>query len=216
MQAQREQRLFSVSAACMFCFLLRIVDFWREIEGGNYVNERLMRIIVKVKKYTEDHEWIEMSEDGKTCTFTSKSPSIHIFQHSRFAIANRQPRLSSTPFHSFLRKQRPPLTPLPGTLGISVYAAKALGDVVYVELPELDMEVSEGDAIGAVESVKSASDILTPISGTVAEVNTDLEATPANINKDPEGASWIAKITVSEEPKGKTMSAEEYKTFTED
>jgi glycine cleavage system H protein len=106
--------------------------------------------------------------------------------------------------------------PPKGTLGISIYAAKALGDVVYVELPELDMEVSEGDAIGAVESVKSASDILTPISGTVAEVNNDLEATPANINKDPEGESWIARITVSEEPKGKMMSAEEYKAFTDE
>lgn len=78
------------------------------------------------------------------------------------------------------------------------------------------MEVSEGDAIGAVESVKSASDILTPISGTVAEVNSSLEETPANINKDPEGESWIARISVSEEPKGKMMSAEEYKAFTEE
>lgn len=78
------------------------------------------------------------------------------------------------------------------------------------------MDVSEGDAIGAVESVKSASDILTPISGTVAEVNADLEATPANINKDPEGASWIARIRVSEEPKGRMMSGEEYRAFTEE
>jgi glycine cleavage system H protein len=103
-----------------------------------------------------------------------------------------------------------------GTLGISEYAAKALGDVVYIELPQVDMEVSQGDAIGAVESVKSASDILTPIAGTVAEVNTVLEKTPANINKDPEGESWIAKIAVSGEPEGKMMSKEEYAAFTED
>jgi glycine cleavage system H protein len=87
---------------------------------------------------------------------------------------------------------------------------------VYIELPQLDMEVSEGDAIGAVESVKSASDILTPISGTVAEVNSALEDKPAQINSDPEGDSWIAKITVAEEPKGKMMSKEEYTAFTED
>ncbi|KAF2031205.1 hypothetical protein EK21DRAFT_63834 [Setomelanomma holmii] len=138
-QTQQRQRLFSVSA------------------------------VLKEKKYTEDHEWIEMSADGKTCT-----------------------------------------------LGISEYAAKALGDVVYIELPQLEMDVSEGDAIGAVESVKSASDILTPISGTVAEVNSELETKPANINKDPEGDAWIAKITVSGEPEGKMMSKEEYTAFTED
>jgi glycine cleavage system H protein len=104
----------------------------------------------------------------------------------------------------------------PGTLGISEYAAKALGDVVYIELPETDLEVGEGDAIGAVESVKSASDILTPISGTVAEVNSELESKPGNINKDPEGDAWIAKITVSGEPAGKLMSKSEYTAFTEE
>jgi glycine cleavage system H protein len=78
------------------------------------------------------------------------------------------------------------------------------------------MEVSEGDAIGAVESVKSASDILTPVSGTVQEVNSELENKPANINKDPEGDAWIAKIAVSEQPSGKMMSKEEYTAFTED
>jgi len=103
-----------------------------------------------------------------------------------------------------------------GTLGISEYAAKALGDVVYIELPQVEMEVSEGDAIGAVESVKSASDILTPISGTVAEVNSALETKPGDVNKDPEGDAWIAKITVSGEPSMKTMSKEEYAAFTEE
>lgn len=102
------------------------------------------------------------------------------------------------------------------TLGISEYAAKALGDVVYIELPQIDLEVGEGDAIGAVESVKSASDILTPVSGTIAEVNSALENKPGDINKDPEGEAWIAKITVSEEPAGKMMSEAEYKEFTEE
>lgn len=113
-------------------------------------------------------------------------------------------------------KGRTVLTFTVGTLGISEYAAKALGDVVYIELPQTDLEVGEGDAIGAVESVKSASDILTPISGTVAEVNSVLEQKPGNINKDPEGDAWIAKITVSEQPTGKLMSKAEYTEFTED
>jgi glycine cleavage system H protein len=78
------------------------------------------------------------------------------------------------------------------------------------------MEVSEGDAIGAVESVKSASDILTPVSGIVAEVNSELQDKPGQINKDPEGDAWIARITVQGEPTGKMMSKEEYAAFTED
>jgi glycine cleavage system H protein len=88
--------------------------------------------------------------------------------------------------------------------------------VVYIELPQVEMDVSEGDAIGAVESVKSASDILTPVSGTVAEVNSALEQKPGDVNKDPEGEAWIAKINVSGEPSGKTMTKEEYAQFTEE
>src|SRR4051812_5054634 len=103
----------------------------------------------------------------------------------------------------------------PGTLGISEYAAKALGDVVYVELPEVDAEVNAGDAIGAVESVKSASDILSPVGGTVAEVNEALTEKPGQLNKDPEGESWIAKIKVTGEPEG-LMSKAEYTSFTDD
>lgn len=102
-----------------------------------------------------------------------------------------------------------------GTLGISEYAAQQLGDVVFVELPQIDLEVSAGDAIGAVESVKSASDILTPVAGTVAEVNNSLESKPGELNADPEGQSWIAKLKVDGEPEGKLMTAEEYKAFTD-
>lgn len=105
---------------------------------------------------------------------------------------------------------------MPDTLGISSYASKALGDVVYIELPQVDLEVGAGDAIGAVESVKSASDILTPIEGKVVDVNSALEETPGTVNKDPEGDGWIAKIKVSSEPEGKLMSKEEYTAFTEE
>lgn len=87
---------------------------------------------------------------------------------------------------------------MPGTIGISTYAAKALGDVVFVELPSVDLTVSAGDSIGAVESVKSASDIMTPISGKIIEANSVLEETPGLINKSPESEGWLAKIEVSD------------------
>lgn len=104
-----------------------------------------------------------------------------------------------------------------GTIGISTYAAKALGDVVFVELPTLDLEVSANDSIGAVESVKSASDIMTPVSGKIIEANNVLEETPGTINKSPEGDGWLAKIEVKDatEVDG-LMDAEGYRKFTED
>lgn len=110
-------------------------------------------------------------------------------------------------------------TLLPATLGISKYAANALGDVVFVELPELDSEVNSEDAISAVESVKSASDILTPVSGKVVEANSALESTPKLLNEDPEGEGWIAKIEITGEVEADTaklMNAEAYQKFTED
>jgi glycine cleavage system H protein len=70
--------------------------------------------------------------------------------------------------------------------------------VVYVELPTTDLEVTKGDTIGAVESVKSASDIMTPISGKITETNGLLEEKPGTINKGPEGEGWLAKIEVAD------------------
>lgn len=104
------------------------------------------------------------------------------------------------------------------TLGVSNYAANALGDVVFVELPVEDTEFAAHDAIGAVESVKSASDILTPLAGKVIEVNRALEEKPATINKSPEGDGWIAKLELAEgaDPNEDLMSTEEYKKFTEE
>jgi glycine cleavage system H protein len=81
-------------------------------------------------------------------------------------------------------------------IGITEYAAKSLGDVIYVELPTADSEVSAGDPVGAVESVKSASDVLAPISVRVIEGNTALEDKAKLINESPEDAGWIAKVKV--------------------
>jgi glycine cleavage system H protein len=83
-------------------------------------------------------------------------------------------------------------------VGITEYAAKALGDVVFVELPAIDAEVSAGEVIGAVESVKSASDIMSPVTGTVLAANTVLDDKPKTINDSPERDGWIAKIKVSD------------------
>lgn len=81
-------------------------------------------------------------------------------------------------------------------VGITDYAQHALGDIVYVELPDLSSEFNMGDTLGTVESVKAASDIYSPVSGTVAEVNEELENDPAMVNNDPYSA-WIAKIELT-------------------
>jgi glycine cleavage system H protein len=108
-----------------------------------------------------------------------------------------------------------------GVVGISEYAAKALGDVVFVELPEKDKKVSVGDAIGAVESVKSAADINAPISCKVTATNALLEEKPGTINQVPEddshGGGWIAKVAVDEQGAKdfeKLMDEKTYKEFT--
>ncbi|KUJ21725.1 glycine cleavage system H protein [Mollisia scopiformis] len=128
------------------------------------------------KRFTKEHEWIELSEDGKT-----------------------------------------------GVIGISSYAAHSLGDVVYVELPTIPMDVAAGDSIGAVESVKSASDINSPITCTITEVNDLLEEKPSTINKGPEDSSsaggWFAKVEVSEvgvKDMEALMDAKAYKEYTEE
>jgi glycine cleavage system H protein len=108
-------------------------------------------------------------------------------------------------------------------IGISDYAAHALGDVVYVELPTTPMEVAAGDSIGAVESVKSASDINAPISCTIVAVNELLEEKPGIINGGPEdvgaGGGWVAKVEVGEEGVKDLeglMEESDYKAFTEE
>lgn len=80
------------------------------------------------------------------------------------------------------------------TVGISDHAQNALGDVVYVELPELDSIVEAGEEAGVVESVKAASDIYAPISGTVIAVNSVLEDAPETVNQDPYGDGWFFRI----------------------
>ena len=83
-------------------------------------------------------------------------------------------------------------------IGITDYAQDALGDVVYVQIPEVGASVAAGAGISEVESTKSVSDIYAPVAGTIVEVNTDLEAGPERINADPYGDGWICSIEVSD------------------
>jgi glycine cleavage system H protein len=100
------------------------------------------------------------------------------------------------------------------TVGITDYAQEALGDITYVELPAIDAEVEQFEHFASVESVKAASDIFSPISGKIIEVNNELESNPGLINKDCFEKGWIAKVDVSEiEEKSNLMTATEYRSF---
>lgn len=117
------------------------------------------------KKYTEDHEWVDV--DGDT-----------------------------------------------GTIGISVYAAKALGDVVFVELPEIGRDMAKGDEAAVVESVKAASDVYTPVAGDVTAVNEALEDAPETVNASPEGDGWFLKIKIKDAAElDSLMDAAAYKAY---
>jgi glycine cleavage system H protein len=82
-------------------------------------------------------------------------------------------------------------------VGITDYAQDALGDVVFVQLPDVGMTVEAGDSLGEVESTKSVSDVYAPVSGTVVEVNTELTDAPNRLNEDPYGEGWICVIESS-------------------
>jgi glycine cleavage system H protein len=80
------------------------------------------------------------------------------------------------------------------TIGISEYAAEELGDITYVELPAEEDDVIVGDSLGVIESVKAASDVYSPITGTIIEVNSDLEENPGLINESAEKSGWICRL----------------------
>ena len=119
------------------------------------------------KKYSKDHEWVEIGDDG---------------------IA---------------------------TIGITDFAQKELGDVVYVELPELDSDIKQDSEVAVVESVKAASDVKTPISGQVVAVNEALNDEPEQVNTDPEGEAWFFKLKPADISElDVLMDKSEYEDFT--
>ncbi|KAL0072042.1 glycine cleavage system H-protein subunit [Marasmius tenuissimus] len=104
-----------------------------------------------------------------------------------------------------------------GTISITDHAQQSLGDVVFVELPTLGTKVKQGDQIGAVESVKAASDIYAPVSGTIEEINETLSSQPNLLNKSPEDKGWLCKIKLSEPSEmEKLMTKEEYENTYEE
>ncbi|MDB0678532.1 glycine cleavage system protein GcvH [Barnesiella intestinihominis] len=102
-----------------------------------------------------------------------------------------------------------------GYIGITDYAQHQLGNVVYVDLPEVDDELNQGEEFGAVESVKAASDLLSPISGIVVEINDKLEDEPELLNEDAFG-NWICKVKINDKAElDSLMNAEAYKAICE-
>ena len=100
-----------------------------------------------------------------------------------------------------------------GYVGITDFAQHELGNVVYVDMPDVDDEVTAGEEFGAVESVKAASDLNSPVSGTVVEVNEDLEDHPEDINRDAFG-NWIIKVKLSDKSElDSLMDAKAYEEF---
>jgi glycine cleavage system H protein len=100
------------------------------------------------------------------------------------------------------------------TIGITDHAQDELGDVVFVELPEVGATFDAGDSFGTVESVKAVSDLYTPVGGEVVGVNEALNDQPEKINEDPYGEGWIVKLSVSDE--GDLLSASDYEQFLEE
>ena len=96
------------------------------------------------------------------------------------------------------------------TIGISDYAQDQLNDIVYVELPAVGDELKIGDRLASVESVKAASDIYTPVSGTVTEVNKALEGSSELVNSDPYDKGWLVKLNVTDAENPALLSAEQY------
>ncbi|GGI30125.1 MULTISPECIES: glycine cleavage system protein GcvH [Staphylococcus] len=85
------------------------------------------------------------------------------------------------------------------TIGITDFAQNELGDIVFVELPEVDDEVSEGETFGSVESVKTVSELYSPVSGKITEINEDLEDEPEAVNESPYEKAWMVKVELSDE-----------------
>ena len=102
-----------------------------------------------------------------------------------------------------------------GTVGITDHAQHELGDIVYVDLPKPGTTVAQGKTIGSVESVKAVSDIYSPVSGEVVEVNQALADGPEKLNADPHGEAWLVKIRLSQPEEIKSlMSAADYQKYT--
>src|SRR5207244_9538031 len=103
-----------------------------------------------------------------------------------------------------------------GTVGITDYAQKELGDVVFVELPTVGSQLEAADELGSIESVKAVSELFAPVSGEVVEVNEALKEKPELVNTDPYGDGWMIRVKLSDPSEfDELMSAEEYEEYVE-
>ena len=103
------------------------------------------------------------------------------------------------------------------TIGITDYAQESLGDIVYMDLPDVDTQVEADGEIGEIESTKATSTVISPISGTIVKVNSDLEDAPETINEDPYGKGWICVVELDDSSElSNLMDAEEYGKFVEE
>ena len=100
------------------------------------------------------------------------------------------------------------------SVGITDYAQDSLGDVTFVEVPEVGSEFSKGDVFGVVESVKAASDLFMPVSGEIVEVNEDLNDSPELINDAPYEGGWIIKVKISDTDQSHLLSPDDYSKVT--
>jgi glycine cleavage system H protein len=117
--------------------------------------------------------------------------------------------LEYTKDHEWLRKEEDGSV----TVGITDHAQSALGDLVYVELPEVEQELEAGGDMAVVESVKAASDVYAPVSGVVLAVNQELADDPEKINADPYGEGWIVRLQPGEAGGEETMTPDEYQVL---
>jgi len=103
------------------------------------------------------------------------------------------------------------------TIGITDYAQDALGDIVYIDLPETDTNIEANSEIGEIESTKATSSVISPVSGRVVEINEELSETPEIINEDPYGKGWIAILEIDETSElDDLMDASEYEKYVEE
>lgn len=101
-----------------------------------------------------------------------------------------------------------------GTVGITYHAQHELGDIVYVDLPKPGSQIAQGQSLGSVESVKAVSDIYSPVTGEVLEVNTMLSETPEKLNEDPHGEAWLCKVKLSSTGEIQNlMNAADYQSY---
>jgi glycine cleavage system H protein len=101
-----------------------------------------------------------------------------------------------------------------GTVGITDHAQAELGDVIFVELPEPGARVEAGKTLGTIESVKAVSELFSPATGEITEVNKDLLSAPESVNTDPYGMGWLVRIRMDKGPASGLMSAEQYTAYT--